>query len=77
MSAREINKVGVVGLGTMGAGIAQLCIQAGVPTVACENTPELAERGRAGDHRRELQEAAAVHAGAGRHALSIIQCEAL
>ena len=48
MSAREINKVGVVGLGTMGAGIAQLCIQAGVPTVACENTPELAERGRAG-----------------------------
>ncbi len=48
MSAREIKKVGVVGLGTMGAGIAQLCIQAGVPTVACENTPELAERGRAG-----------------------------
>jgi 3-hydroxybutyryl-CoA dehydrogenase len=36
----------VVGLGTMGAGIAQLCLQAGVPTVAVEATPELVERGR-------------------------------
>ena len=47
MSARDIRKAGVVGLGTMGSGIAQLCVQAGVPTVACETTPELAERGRA------------------------------
>ena len=31
-----IDKVGVVGLGTMGAGIAQLCIEAGVETVARE-----------------------------------------
>jgi 3-hydroxybutyryl-CoA dehydrogenase len=30
----------------MGAGIAQLCIQAGVPTVAVEATPQLVERGR-------------------------------
>ena len=37
----------MVGLGTMGAGIAQLCVQAGMPTVAFETTPELAERGRA------------------------------
>jgi 3-hydroxybutyryl-CoA dehydrogenase len=35
----------VVGLGTMGAGIAQLCVQAGVPTVAVETTQELVERG--------------------------------
>ena len=46
MSTREVTKAGVVGLGTMGAGIAQLCIQAGVSTVAVETTPELAERGR-------------------------------
>lgn len=46
-SARTVAKVGVVGLGTMGSGIAQLCVQAGVPTVACESTSELAERGRA------------------------------
>ena len=46
MSGREVKKAGVVGLGTMGAGIAQLCVQAGVPTVAVEATPELAERGR-------------------------------
>jgi 3-hydroxybutyryl-CoA dehydrogenase len=45
-NARGVEKVGVVGLGTMGSGIAQLCIQAGVPTVACESTGELAERGR-------------------------------
>jgi 3-hydroxybutyryl-CoA dehydrogenase len=30
----------------MGAGIAQLCVQAGVPTVAVETTQELVERGR-------------------------------
>jgi 3-hydroxybutyryl-CoA dehydrogenase len=43
----EIRKVGVVGLGTMGAGIAQVCVQAGVETVGREVTTELAERGRA------------------------------
>ena len=41
-----VEKVGVVGLGTMGSGIAQLCVQAGVPTVACESSSELAARGR-------------------------------
>ena len=43
----EFRWVGVVGLGTMGAGIAQVCIQAGVDAVGREMTPELAERGRA------------------------------
>ena len=43
----EIDTVGVVGLGAMGAGIAQVCVQAGFDTVACDTTPELAERGRA------------------------------
>jgi 3-hydroxybutyryl-CoA dehydrogenase len=42
-----IDKVGVVGLGTMGAGIAQLCVQAGVETVGRDITDELANRGRA------------------------------
>ena len=44
---REVRKVGVVGLGTMGAGIAQVCVQAGVETIGCEVTAELAERARA------------------------------
>jgi 3-hydroxybutyryl-CoA dehydrogenase len=39
-----IPKVGVVGLGTMGAGIAQVCLQAGVDTVGRDLTEELGER---------------------------------
>jgi 3-hydroxybutyryl-CoA dehydrogenase len=40
-------KVGVVGVGTMGAGIAQVSVTAGHDTVGREVTMELAERGRA------------------------------
>ena len=43
----EVRKVGVVGLGTMGAGIAQVSVQAGFETVGREVTSDLAERGRA------------------------------
>jgi 3-hydroxybutyryl-CoA dehydrogenase len=39
--------VGVVGLGTMGAGIAQVCVQAGVDTVGRDVSEELVERARA------------------------------
>ncbi len=42
----EIGRVGVVGLGTMGAGIAQLCVEAGVETVGREVTTDLGERAR-------------------------------
>jgi 3-hydroxybutyryl-CoA dehydrogenase len=41
----EIRKVGVVGLGTMGAGIAQVSVAAGHETVGREVSLELAERG--------------------------------
>jgi 3-hydroxybutyryl-CoA dehydrogenase len=44
--AREIGKVGVIGLGTMGSGIAQLCIEAGFETVARELTVELGEQAK-------------------------------
>ena len=43
----EIRNVGVVGLGTMGAGIAQISVEAGHDTVGREVTAELAERGGA------------------------------
>jgi 3-hydroxybutyryl-CoA dehydrogenase len=42
----QVNKVGVVGLGAMGAGIAQLCVEAGVDTVSREVTLELGEKAR-------------------------------
>ena len=42
----EISRVGVVGLGTMGAGIAQVCVQAGLEVVGREVAPELGERAR-------------------------------
>ena len=45
--AREIGTVGVVGLGTMGSGIAQLCVEAGFETLAHESDRVRAEEGRA------------------------------
>jgi 3-hydroxybutyryl-CoA dehydrogenase len=42
----EIRTIGVVGLGTMGAGIAQVAVHAGFPTIGREVSDELAERGR-------------------------------
>jgi 3-hydroxybutyryl-CoA dehydrogenase len=40
-----IEKVGVVGCGLMGSGIAQVCAQAGFQTVVREFSPELLEKG--------------------------------
>jgi 3-hydroxybutyryl-CoA dehydrogenase len=44
--SREISTVGVIGLGTMGAGIVEVFARNGIDVVAVENTPEGAERGR-------------------------------
>jgi 3-hydroxybutyryl-CoA dehydrogenase len=43
----EIERVGVVGLGTMGAGIAQVSVQSGHETIGREVSDELNERARA------------------------------
>ena len=43
-----IEKVGVVGCGLMGSGIAQVCAQAGFATVVREVAPELVEKGLKG-----------------------------
>jgi 3-hydroxybutyryl-CoA dehydrogenase len=44
--AREIRKIGVVGLGAMGSGIAQLAVEAGLDTVGREVELVRAERAR-------------------------------
>jgi len=43
----EISRVGVVGLGTMGSGIAQVCLQAGLEVVGRDVSDELGEQARA------------------------------
>jgi 3-hydroxybutyryl-CoA dehydrogenase len=45
--AREFNVIGVVGLGTMGAGIAEVFARNGFSVVGVEQTEEQMERGRA------------------------------
>ncbi len=52
MKQAEIGTVGIVGLGAMGSGIAQVCVRAGVSVIGRELTGELAERGRAAIERR-------------------------
>jgi 3-hydroxybutyryl-CoA dehydrogenase len=46
VAAREIRRVGVVGLGAMGAGIAQLAVEAGYQTIGREITDELGTNAR-------------------------------
>ena len=46
-SNMEIKKVGVVGCGTMGSGIAQVCAQAGYPVVISEINDEFLKKGLA------------------------------
>src|SRR5262249_50026899 len=43
-----IQKVGVVGCGLMGSGIAQVCAQSGFTTIAREVSPELVDKGLKG-----------------------------
>jgi 3-hydroxybutyryl-CoA dehydrogenase len=46
VAAPEISRIGVVGLGAMGAGIAQLAIEAGYETAGREVSRELGEKAR-------------------------------
>ena len=46
IEARPISKVGVIGAGMMGAGIAHVAAQAGIAVVLRDVTPEAAEKGK-------------------------------
>jgi 3-hydroxybutyryl-CoA dehydrogenase len=65
----EISRVGVVGLGTMGAGIAQISVQSGFETIGREVSDELAEHGRATIERY-------LRRGVEKGRLSDAECEA-
>jgi 3-hydroxybutyryl-CoA dehydrogenase len=58
--ARAFTKVGVIGLGTMGAGIAEVLARSGIQVVGVEQGQEAADRGRA---RIEASTARAVKRG--------------
>jgi 3-hydroxybutyryl-CoA dehydrogenase len=45
--SREFQQVGVVGLGTMGAGIAEVLARTGIGVIGVEIDEEAAQRGRA------------------------------
>jgi len=51
VSSSEIKKIGVVGAGTMGNGIAHVFSQSGFDVVLVETTTELVERGLEGGYR--------------------------
>ncbi len=72
--AREVKRVGVVGLGTMGAGIAQLCIEAGVETVGREISAELGEqaRGRIAHFLQRKVEKGQLEAGEDESAVALL-----
>ncbi|MEZ0095351.1 3-hydroxyacyl-CoA dehydrogenase family protein [Streptacidiphilus sp. EB129] len=44
---RPVGRIGIVGSGTMAAGIAELCVKAGLPTVLAARSPQRAEAARA------------------------------
>ncbi|QHN15938.1 3-hydroxybutyryl-CoA dehydrogenase [Gordonia amarae] len=46
MTPEAISRVGVVGAGQMGAGIAEVCVRAGTDVLVYETTPELAAAAR-------------------------------
>lgn len=47
MTSEKISRVGVIGAGQMGAGIAEVCARAGAEVLVYESTRELAAAGRA------------------------------
>ncbi len=54
----EIQRIGVVGAGQMGSGIAEVAVSSGFPTVMRDVTPDVLERGRqriARDFERRVQ----------------------
>ena len=62
-----IERVGIVGCGLMGSGIAQVCAAAGFPTVVREVSPELVDKGIKGIEKNlaRLVEKGAITAAAG------------
>ncbi len=67
-------KVGVLGCGLMGSGIAQVCATAGFPTIVRDTGDEILEKGRTGIQRSlgKLVEKGKIDAAAGAGALDLL-----
>jgi len=67
-------KVGVLGCGLMGSGIAQVCAAAGFPTIVRDTGNEILEKGRTGIQRSlgKLVEKGKIDAAAGAGALDLL-----
>jgi len=63
---KDLSRIGVAGLGTMGAGIAQLCVEAGMETVAFDTSQAAGDRAaeRIGHFLRRKVEKGTLEAGA-------------
>ncbi len=69
-----IEKVGVVGCGLMGSGIAQVCAAAGFETVVREVAPELVNKGLKGIEKnlaRLVEKGTITRSGEGRDSRAV------
>lgn len=70
MASEKISRVGIVGAGQMGAGIAEVCARAGVDVLVYETSRDLATAGRARILRsldRGVSSGSSPNANASRH----------
>ncbi|HEY2930153.1 MAG TPA: 3-hydroxybutyryl-CoA dehydrogenase [Acidobacteriota bacterium] len=72
----KIEKVGVVGFGLMGSGIAQVCATAGLETYSCEVSDELLKKGRSSVEKSltKLEEKGKLPAGRKDGVLARLHC---
>ena len=72
MSASGIGKIGVIGIGTMGNGIAQVCVQFGFDTTVIDVSEEVVSKGLAKIHKSLDRLAASFEKSGGQKGISAV-----